>query len=77
MDVHETIRLPELRAAAVFREHPLREPRLSLGYFSDHDTLTALKPRGNIWIALADPCGNVPLSCECGATVCNVVDLGQ
>jgi hypothetical protein len=55
MDDHETIRVPELQAATVFREHALRELRALARVFAGARDRDGAKPRGDPWIALADP----------------------
>jgi len=44
---------------------------LSLGYLPDRETVTALKPHGNLWIALADPRGRYRYCANAMHNVCN------
>jgi hypothetical protein len=44
---------------------------LSLGYLPDHETVTALKPHGNVWTALADPRGTYRFCTNAVHNVCN------
>jgi hypothetical protein len=68
---HEAIRVPELRTAALFREHALRELRAVARVLPDHETVTALKPHGNVWTALADPRGTYRFCTNAVHNVCN------
>jgi hypothetical protein len=44
---------------------------LSLGYLPDHESVTALKPHGNVWTALADPRGTYRYCTNAVHNVCN------
>jgi hypothetical protein len=44
---------------------------LSVGYLPDHSTVTALKPHGNSWNALADPRGKYRYCANAVHNVCN------
>jgi hypothetical protein len=50
---------------------------LSLGYLPDHDTVTALKPLGNGWAALADPRGTYRYCANAAHNVCNWLVLAN
>ena len=69
---HATLRMPELRAAALFREHPLRElraaARLSAGAGDRHG---AARRATADWRALADPKGRYRYCANALHEVCN------
>jgi hypothetical protein len=50
---------------------------LSLGYSPDHDAVTALKPHGNVWTALADPRGTYRYCANAVHNVCNWLVLAN
>jgi hypothetical protein len=50
---------------------------LLLGYLPDRETVTALKPRGNAWTALADPGGPYRYCANAVHNVCNWLVLAN